>query len=201
MNQTKIGRFIAEERKNKNYTQRELAEILGISDKTISKWECGKGFPEVSLLLPLCKELGITVNELLSGERVAEGDYKRKSEEIIMDLVREKEENKKKVLLAVACALVTLLASLTIIFVAEFVPMEIWLQYLLTGIGIVVLLSGLLLSAALEWNAGTFECKHCKTRFIPTYKAYLAGAHTLTTRHLQCPECGQKSMCKRRLTH
>ena len=63
MDQSKTGKFIAEERKRKNYTQRQLADLLGISDKTISKWERGNGFPEVSLLLPLCDELEITVNE------------------------------------------------------------------------------------------------------------------------------------------
>ena len=69
MDQISIGRFIAAERKRKGCTQKQLAEKLNISDKTVSKWECGKGFPEVSLLLPLCKELDITVNELLSGAR------------------------------------------------------------------------------------------------------------------------------------
>lgn len=57
MDQIIIGKFIAEERKRKGYTQKQLSEKLGISDKTISKWECGNGFPEVSLLLPLCGEL------------------------------------------------------------------------------------------------------------------------------------------------
>ena len=75
MDQIKIGRFIADERKRKGYTQKQLSEKLEISDKTISKWERGNGFPEVSLLLPLCNELEITVNELLSGERVSEEDY------------------------------------------------------------------------------------------------------------------------------
>ena len=56
MDQIAIGKFIAEERKRKGYTQKQLSEKLGISDKTISKWERGNGFPEVSLLLPLCKE-------------------------------------------------------------------------------------------------------------------------------------------------
>ena len=81
MDQIKIGKFIAEERKAKKYTQRELADKLSISDKTISKWERGNGFPEVSLLLPLCNELEITVNELLSGERLQAMDYKKKAEE------------------------------------------------------------------------------------------------------------------------
>ena len=70
MDLNKIGKFISEERKKKNYTQKQLADILNISDRTISKWECGKGFPEVSLLQPLCKTLGISVNELLTGERL-----------------------------------------------------------------------------------------------------------------------------------
>lgn len=201
MDQIKIGRFISEERKKKNYTQRQLADLLGISDKTVSKWERGNGFPEVSLLLPLCKELGITVNELLSGERLSEADYKKKAEENMVNFVKEREENKKKIILAVAIALLTLTASFTLILVSEAVPMEGWLKTLLIVIGLVVLLGGLLIAAALDWNAGTFECPHCKTRFTPAYGAYLAGMHTLTKRHLQCPECGRKGWCKRKLTH
>lgn len=67
MDQLKIGRFIAAERKRQGLTQRQLAEQLSISDKTISKWECGKGLPEVSLMLPLCKALQIGVNDLPFG--------------------------------------------------------------------------------------------------------------------------------------
>ena len=78
MDQVRIGRFIADERKKKGWTQKQLAEKLNISDKTVSKWECGNGFPEVSLLLPLCEALGVTVNDLLSGERVSGEDYQKK---------------------------------------------------------------------------------------------------------------------------
>ena len=76
MDQVRIGRFIAEMRKTQNLTQRQLAERLSISDKTISKWECGKGLPEVSLMLPLCEALHITVNDLLSGEQLSDRDYR-----------------------------------------------------------------------------------------------------------------------------
>ena len=69
MNQIQIGKFIAATRKENGLTQRQLAQRLSISDKTVSKWECGKGLPEVSLLLPLCGQLHITVNDLLSGRR------------------------------------------------------------------------------------------------------------------------------------
>ena len=80
MDQIRIGKFIAESRKSMNLTQRQLADALSISDKTISKWECGKGLPEVSLMLPLCAALDITVNDLLSGEKVSSTDYKKKAE-------------------------------------------------------------------------------------------------------------------------
>lgn len=201
MDQIKTGRFISQMRREKNLTQRQLAESLGITDKTVSKWETGRGLPEVSLMMPLCELLDISVNELLSGEKIAEKDYRRRSEEVIMDLMREKEENKRKVILSVVTVLNTLLASLTIILITEFVDMETWTQALLIVIGLVVLVTGLFTAAALEWNAGTYECRHCKARFTPTAGAYMAGMHTITRRHLKCPECGKKSWCKRRLTH
>lgn len=66
MNQEKIGNFILELRKEKNMTQQELADKIGVTDKAISKWENGRGMPDLSLMKPLCKELGITINELIS---------------------------------------------------------------------------------------------------------------------------------------
>ena len=89
MDQIQIGKFIAESRKARSLTQRQLADSLGISDKTVSKWETGKGLPEVSLMLPLCGELQITVNDLLSGERVSSTNYQKKAEENMMDLMRK----------------------------------------------------------------------------------------------------------------
>ena len=88
MDQIRIGKFIANARKEKGMTQRELADTLLISDKTISKWECGKGLPEVSLMLPLCEALDIGVNDLLSGERISDIDYKKKAEENMMNLMK-----------------------------------------------------------------------------------------------------------------
>ena len=92
MDQIKIGRFIAATRKGLNMTQRQLADALDISDKTISKWECGKGLPEVSLMLPLCNALQISVNELLTCERISETDYPKKAEDNIMELMDENEK-------------------------------------------------------------------------------------------------------------
>ena len=94
MDQIKIGRFIAETRNGLNMTQKQLADALGISDKTISKWECGKGLPEVSLMLPLCDALQISVNELLTGERISQTDYPKKAEDNIMELMNENEKGR-----------------------------------------------------------------------------------------------------------
>ena len=81
MNQEKIGNFILELRKEKNMTQQELADKIGVTDKAISKWENGRGMPDLSLMKPLCKELGITINELISGERIDKKEYQEKLEE------------------------------------------------------------------------------------------------------------------------
>ena len=70
MNQVKIGKFISEHRKKQGYLQKDIAARLGISEKTVSKWECGNGLPEVIYMEPLCRLLGITVNELLAGEAI-----------------------------------------------------------------------------------------------------------------------------------
>ena len=96
MDQVKIGRFIAQKRKELGLTQRELAEKLGIGDKAVSKWECGRGMPDNSIMVPLCNLLGINVNELLSGESLSENNYNEKAEDIIMTLIQEKETLIKK---------------------------------------------------------------------------------------------------------
>ena len=96
MDQIKIGKFIASLRKEKGLTQMMLADRLGISDKTVSKWERGAGLPDVSLMLPLCETLEISVNELLTGEKLTDADYKKKAEVTIMNLVQENKENKKR---------------------------------------------------------------------------------------------------------
>ena len=124
MDQIKIGRFIADERKRKGYTQKQLSEKLGISDKTISKWERGNGFPEVSLLLPLCDELEITVNELLSGERVSEEDYRKKAEVNMVNLVREAQESKKKIILSAMVATLTIVAAFPLFLLSGILEME-----------------------------------------------------------------------------
>lgn len=87
MDQEKIGKFIASCRKQKNITQQELAEKLGVSDRTIGNWENGRNMPDLSLFKPLCNELDITLNDLMSGEKVKDKEYQEKLEENIINTI------------------------------------------------------------------------------------------------------------------
>ena len=200
MDQIAIGKFIAEERKRKGYTQKQLSEKLEISDKTVSKWERGNGFPEVSLLLPLCKELDITVNELLSGEQVSLEDYQRKAEENMVNLVKEAQESRKKIILSAVVALLVVVAAVPLFVLSGALEMETWLRCVLIAIGFVVLFLGIAVACVLDREAGAFECPECKTRFVPDMKAYVMGPHTITKRKLTCPHCGAHKYCRKVLT-
>ena len=87
MNQEKIGKFIAKCRKEKKMTQSDLAEKLGVTDKSIGNWENGRNMPDLSLFKPLCKELDISINDLMSGERINKIDYQEKFEENIVNTI------------------------------------------------------------------------------------------------------------------
>lgn len=200
MDQIKTGKFIAAMRKEKGLTQRQLADNIGVSDKTVSKWECGKGMPELSLMLPLCNALDINVNELLTGERLTESEYKERAEENMISLVKEREESKKKIIIAIVVALMSLVSSITIFMVVEIFEMKTSAKVILICIGLLVLLAGIMVASIIEKEAGAFECRKCGTRFVPSMSAYLAGPHSITTRYLKCPECGKYSYCKKRLT-
>ena len=92
MDQEKIGKFIAKCRKSKKLTQAQLSEKLGVSDRSVSNWENGNCMPDLSLFNELCKELDITVNELLSGEKISENKYREKLEENIINVVATVEQ-------------------------------------------------------------------------------------------------------------
>lgn len=115
MNQKRIGTFIAQCRKEKNLTQTQLAERLGITNQAVSKWENGRGMPDMSLLQPLCDVLDISLNELFSGEHISAAEYKGKAEENISNLFKEKQiANLKPVkYVSYICANVTLFVAVT----------------------------------------------------------------------------------------
>ena len=112
MNQTTIGSYIAKKRREKNLTQEQLAEKLGVSNKTISKWENGKCMPDYSIIEQLCKELSVTLSELMDGEDAAEDSMRVYDDEQILDLLRRTQELERQkeilygvilVVLGIAC--------------------------------------------------------------------------------------------------
>lgn len=126
MNQKKIGEFIAECRKKKNMTQQELSEKLGVSDRTIGNWENGRNMPDLSLFKPLCNELGISLNDLMSGEKVREKEYKEKLEENIINTIEytnKKIENKNNF---ISLTLIVLGVLVSITAVAIFPSESSW---------------------------------------------------------------------------
>ena len=118
MNQEKIGNFILELRKEKNMTQQELADKIGVTDKAISKWENGRGMPDLSLMKPLCRELDISINELISGERIDKKDYQEKLEENIMNTIDYSVQEQKK-----QTKVFKIILGTTVITIALFVSM------------------------------------------------------------------------------
>ncbi len=198
MDQIKIGKFIKECRNKNNLTQMQLAEKLGITDRAISKWENGRAMPDSAIMLDLCKELKITVNDLLSGEVVVMENYNENSEKIIIDLVKEKEKNDKlllrcEILMGVVCIIIML--ALTII--ASYVPMEEWLRVLLILIGFAPILVACPFMLKIEQIAGFYECKHCHHKYVPAYKSVFFAMHINRTRYMKCPECNKRSWQKK----
>lgn len=115
MNQERIGKFISLCRNKKNLTQSELAYKLGITDKAISKWENGRCLPDLVLIKPLCKELGITMNELLSGDYIKENELKKKSEIIIDKTITYMDVKERKTKKIIYLFLIIILSTFIII--------------------------------------------------------------------------------------
>ena len=150
MDQKRIGAFIARCRKEKNLTQMQLAELLGITNQAVSKWENGRGMPDMSLLQPLCDVLGISLNELFSGEHISAEEYKGKAEENISRLFKEKQiagYKPVKYLFSI-CANVTLFVAATesaiglagsffnsTILIAMLINVCVWLILFLASMG------------------------------------------------------------------
>lgn len=109
MDLIKIGRYIAGKRKQLGMTQRELAEKLGMSDKSVSKWERGICLPDVSVYSELCTILGISINEFLAGEDIPHENIAQKTEENILGVVKDSEQ-KQRSLKIVLCAVIALFA-------------------------------------------------------------------------------------------
>ena len=201
MDQIKIGKFIAACRKKAGLTQQQLADKFAITDKAVSKWERGIALPDSSIMLELCGTLGITVNDLLSGEVVTMENQTQEMEKKLLELVRQKEDNDRRLL---TLEWVIVILSCIVLFIplviANTVSMEEWIKHVIIIAGFVPFLIGMFFAVRIEQVAGYYECKHCKHRYIPTFKAVTFAIHMGRTRYMRCPKCNRKSWQKKVLT-
>lgn len=198
MDQIKIGRFIAQCRKEQNLTQMQLAEKLGITDRAISKWENGKAMPDSSIMIELCDILEITVNELLYGERIMKNKYDEKLEQNLIEMVKQKEDTDKRLLrLEILIGVPLSIIYFVLIFVASFVQMQDWLRILLICIGIIPFVGYAFYAVRIEQVAGYYECQECGHKYVPKYTSVLFAMHINRTRYMKCPNCNKKSWQKK----
>jgi len=119
MDQIKIGKFIAKSRKDSKLTQSDLADKLGVTEKSISNWENGRNMPDLSLFNPICNILNITINELMSGEKLPQEDYQKKLEENIINVMvdeKRKSHKKRRILILLTSLILFMFLILTIIY-------------------------------------------------------------------------------------
>ena len=197
MDYNKIGEFITKERKAKKLTQAKLAEKLFVSEKTISKWEQGKGVPDTEHLPKLCEIFGVTLNELLIGERCGENNL-RQNDKILLDMAKEIEQKNKIIWSSMWVIIIVSLAALfTGILISAFlIPEGVWQLVAIIGITILFLIP-CFYALKLEVSVGVYKCKKCGCEITPSYQEALWAMHRGTTRYLMCPVCKKRSWCRK----
>lgn len=198
MDQIKIGEYIAKKRKLRKLTQEELAEKLGITDRAISKWENGVCMPDASNIPMLCNILGISINDLFSGDDVDMKDQVKKAEDNMLSLKKSEEEMNKKLFFAV-----NMIGILSTVFFLAFTlllcfTMEESKWFIIIFIvAALIYITSMFGALALDTVAGYQECKNCHHKFKPNFKTIFFAPHMGYTRKLKCPKCGKKTWCKK----
>ena len=193
-----IGKFISSKRKVKNLTQAELAEKLNITDRAVSKWECGRSLPDSAIMLELCELLEISVNELLTGEELEMNTYNEQAELNLIELKKQKEESDKRLLtMEIVIGIIGSMFLFTLVFIASFLDIEAWLRILFIVLGFVVFIVTIMFAVKIEQTAGYYECKHCGHKYVPTFNQVLFAMHVNRTRYMKCPKCNKKSWQKK----
>lgn len=144
MNQTTIGSYITKKRREKNLTQEQLAEKLGVSNKTISKWENGKYMPDYSIIEQLCKELSVTLSELMDGEDATEDSMRVYDDEQILDLLRRMQELERQKNILYGIILIVLgIACNAMAGTVSGSEVQEFISGLLTGLSVAEILAGI----------------------------------------------------------
>ena len=201
MDQIQIGKFIAACRKEKGLTQAQLAEKMGVSDRAVSKWETGKNMPDSSIMLDLCAELDITVNDLLNGRRIAMENYKDIAEKTMLEMREAKEQNDRLLLqMETMLCSVSLAFLLALVFIASFLQMPDWLRILMIVAAFVQIIPCIFVALRIEQKAGFYKCKKCGGVWVPKYGQVFFAPHVGRSRKMTCPHCGKRCYHKKVLT-
>ena len=201
MDMIKIGKFITECRKKQNLTQAELAEKLCITDRAVSKWECGKSMPDSSIMLELCEILKISVNELLTGEVLEMEKYNKQVELNLIEMVKQKEASDKRLLnMEIVLGVSGTILFFAAILCAAFLDLQIWARIVIIVSAFILFLLMCFFLIRIEQVTGYYECKHCHHRYVPTYMQANMAMHFGRTRYMKCPNCGKKSWQKKVLS-
>lgn len=201
MNQKKIGKFISTCRKKKKLTQEQLAEYLGITDRTISKWERGINLPDTSIMLELCNILDINVNELLTGEIIKKDDYMKQAEENLIELKSKIEEQTKQLLnLEIIIGIISITAFIVLLMITVYFEFSQTIKIILSIIALFIFATGLITAMKIEREVGYYECSKCHYKYIPRLIPFWISMHMGRTRYLKCPKCHKYSWTKKVLT-
>ena len=176
----------------------QLAEKLGITDKAISKWERGIAMPDTSIMLELCDILGISVNELLCGEKINMENDKQNYEQLLLDMAKELEQKNKTIWSSMwAIMIVSMTVLLAGIFIAAFlIPRGVWQLVTILTVCLVFMIP-CFYALKLEVSVGAYKCSNCGYEIVPTYKEVMMAMHKGFTRHLKCPNCNKRTWCKK----
>ena len=198
MDQIKIGKFIGEQRKIHNLTQSELSKKLGITDRAISKWERGICLPDAGLMLDLCKILEISVNELLSGEKIPMENNTEIMEKNLIEMAALNERTNKMLIhteyVLIALMVFTVVAGCLI---SSYLVTENWIRVIILGISFLIVLLVAPFCWRIETKTGYYQCSKCGHKYVPGYKASVWAPHIGLTKYMKCPECGKKSWQKK----
>lgn len=198
MDQIKIGKFIAERRRERKLTQAQLGELLSITDRAVSKWERGLSLPDSSIMVKLCEILEITVNELLCGEKIEMPENEKMINENIIELLKQKERSDRSLLfLEIIIGVMSTILLLGSTLIAGLIQMPDWQRIVIIACGFAVSIVGIVFALRIEQIAGYYECKHCGHRYVPAYKTVLFAMHFGRTRYMKCPKCGKMSWQKK----
>ncbi len=201
MDQIQIGRFIAQCRKERGLTQAQLAEKMGVSDRAVSKWETGKNMPDSSIMLDLCAELNISVNDLLNGRRIAMMNYKEIAEKTMLEMRKAKEQNDRMLLrMEIVLCSVSLAFLLALTFLAAYLKMQTWLRAVLIVLAFVQFFPCIFIALRIEQKAGFYKCKKCGEVWVPGYWQVFFAPHLGRSRKMTCPKCGKRCYHKKVLT-